>query len=118
MSKQKFKEAIFSYLILTITLAFVHTKANGAEEWTTVYEENFDQSLEGSTPQDFFVLDGQFQVVSKEGRKCLSLSANPVGEHGFLFGPRLRGEAVRLSFSCLGGLKAEGIMFLQELWEG
>ena len=106
MSKQKFKEAIFSYLILAITLAPVHTKAEGAEEWTTVYEENFDQSLEGSTPQDFFVLDGDFRVVSKEGRKCLSLSANPVGEHGFLFGPRLRGESVRLSFSCLGAFKS------------
>ncbi len=106
MSKQKFKEAIFSYLILGITLAPVHTKAEGIEEWTTVFEENFDQSLEGSTPQDFFVLDGDFRVVSKEGRKCLSLSANPVGEHGFLFGPRLKGESVRLSFSCLGAFKS------------
>jgi hypothetical protein len=106
MSKQKFKEAIFSYLILAITLAPVHTKAEGAEEWTTVYEENFDQLLEGSTPKDFFVLDGDFRVVSKEGRKCLSLSANPVGEHGFLFGPRLKGESVRLSFSCLGAFKS------------
>ena len=106
MSKQKFKEVISPYLILAITLAPVHTKAEGAEEWTTVYEEKFDQSLEGSTPQDFFVLDGEFQVVSKEGRKCLSLSANPVGEHGFLFGPRLRGETVRLSFSCLGAFKS------------
>ena len=106
MSKQKFKEAIFSYLSLAITLAPVHTKAEGAEEWTTVYEENFDQLLEGSTPQDFFVLDGDFRVVSKEGRKCLSLSANPVGEHGFLFGPRLRGESVRLTFSCLGAFKS------------
>jgi hypothetical protein len=106
MSKQKFKEAIFSYLILGITLAPVHTKAEGAEKWTTVYEENFDQSLEGSTPQDFFVLDGDFRVVSKEERKCLSLSANPVGEHGFLFGPRLRGESVRLTFSCLGAFKS------------
>ena len=106
MSKKKFKEAIFSYLSLGITLAPVHTKVEGAEEWTTVYEENFDQSLEGSTPQDFFVLDGDFRVVSKEERKCLSLSANPVGEHGFLFGPRLRGESVRLSFSCLGAFKS------------
>ena len=106
MSKQKFKEAISSYLILGITLALVHTKAEGAGEWTTVYEENFDQSLEGSTPQDFFLLDGDFRVVSKDGRKCLSLSANPVGEHGFLFGPRLRGETVRLSFSCFGAFKS------------
>jgi len=106
MSKQKFKEAISSYLILGITLALVHTKAEGTEEWTTVYEENFDQSLEGSVPEDFFVLDGEFQVVAKEGRKCLSLSANPVGEHGFLFGPRLRGESVRLSFYCLGAFKS------------
>ena len=106
MSKKKFKEAIFSYLSLGITLAPLHAKAEGAEEWTTVYEENFDQLLEGSTPKDFFVLDGDFRVVSKEGRKCLSLSANPVGEHGFLFGPRLRGESVRLTFSCLGAFKS------------
>jgi len=106
MNKHKLKQAISSYLILGITFALVHTKAKGAEEWTTVYEENFDQSLEGSTPEDFFVLDGDFQVVFKEGRRCLSLSANPVGEHGFLFGPRLRGESVRLSFSCLGAFKS------------
>ena len=106
MSKKKFKEVILSYLILGITLALVHTKAEGTEEWTTVFEENFDQSLEGSIPQDFFVLDGDFRVVSKEGRKCLSLSANPLGEHGFLFGPRLKGETVRLSFSCLGAFKS------------
>ena len=106
MNKHKLKQAISSYLILGITFALVHTKAEGAEEWTTVYEENFDQSLEGSTPEDFFVLDGDFQVVSNGGRKCLSLSANPVGEHGFLFGPRLKGESVRLSFSCLGAFKS------------
>jgi hypothetical protein len=106
MNNHKFKQILSSYLILGTTLAHFHAKAEGAEEWTTVYEENFDQSSEGSIPQDFFVLDGEFQVVSKDERKCLSLSANPVGEHGFLFGPRLREESVRLSFSCLGAFKS------------
>jgi hypothetical protein len=106
MSKQRFKLTISCYLMLGVSLTLIQAKVEGAEEWTTVYKENFDQQLEGTIPKDFFVLDGEFQVVSKEGRKCLSLSANPVGEHGLLFGPRLRGETVRLSFSCLGAFKS------------
>ena len=34
------------------------------------------------------------------------ISPNPVGEHGFLFGPRIKGEMLEFSFSCLGGLKS------------
>ena len=53
-------------------------------------------------------------MVSKEERK-FSLSANPVGEHGFLFGPKARENQSAYLSPVLGLLKAEGIMFLQEL---
>lgn len=74
--------------------------------WQILHEEKFEQIEEGSLPEDFFVLDGKFQVISNNGRKCLAMSGNPVGEHGFLFGPRLNEENIELSFSCLGGLKS------------
>lgn len=76
------------------------------EKWQTVYEEKFEQVENDKLPEDFFVLDGEFKVASHEGRKCLVMSGTPVGEHGILFGPRLRAESLELSFSCLGGLKS------------
>lgn len=75
-------------------------------ELQPVYFENFDEIEDGNLPGGFFVLEGNFEVATKDQRKCLLLSANPVGEHGFLFGPRISGEVIELSFACLGGLKS------------
>lgn len=77
-----------------------------AGTWKVLYEEKFEQIKEGGLPEDFFVLDGEFEVSSKEGRKCLRMRGNPVGEHGFLFGPRLNEDGLEFSFSCLGGIKS------------
>ena len=76
------------------------------ESWQTIYDQKFDGVEDGELPEDFFVLEGNFQVTTKEGRKCLALKPHPVGEHGFLFGPRIKKENLELSFSCLGGLKS------------
>ena len=72
----------------------------------TIYEEKFSDIEEGELPEDFFILDGDFEVITKEGNKCLKLSGKPVGEHGFLYGPRISSNSFEVSFSCLGGVKS------------
>ena len=74
--------------------------------WQSLYQENFEQIEQGGLPDDFFVLEGNFYVTTKDGRKCLALSPYPVNEHGFLFGPRIKNETIELSFTCMGGSKS------------
>jgi hypothetical protein len=76
------------------------------DTWKIVYEQDFEKIEEGGLPEDFFLLEGDFSVRTINGQKLLSMLGNPVGEHGFLFGPRLGNETIQLSFSCLGGLKS------------
>jgi hypothetical protein len=71
-----------------------------------VYEESFTDVAEGELPEDFFVLDGDFEVITKDNNKCLKLSWEPVGEHGFLYGPRQSFNSFEVSFSCLGAMKS------------
>jgi len=106
MSKKTLILILFYCMGTWMLQPIVDAKVESDEKWTTVYEENFESQEEGTIPKDFFVLDGEFKVISKEGRKCLSLSGNPVGEHGFLFGPRYREGDINLSFSCLGAFKS------------
>jgi len=80
--------------------------AQGALPWKVAYEQNFEKIQEGRLPDDFFVLDGRFSVQQRNARKCLILPGNPVGEFGFLFGPRFGLETMELSYSCLGGVKS------------
>ena len=74
--------------------------------WEVVYQESFTKVKAGELPEDFFVLDGDLQVINQEGNKCLKLSGNPVGEHGFLYGPRLSSHSFEASFSCFGAEKS------------
>ena len=74
--------------------------------WQGLYQQNFEQIEQGGLPDDFFVLEGNFYVTTKDGRKCLALAPYPVNEHGFLFGPRINNETVELSFTCMGGSKS------------
>ena len=76
------------------------------QPWKVAYEQNFEKIEEGRLPNDFFVLDGRFSVQQRNARKCLILPGNPVGEFGFLFGPRFGLETMELSFSCLGGFRS------------
>jgi len=89
-----------------IAVKFLQAQNPDTSSWEIVYEESFTDVAEGELPEDFFVLDGDFQVIEKEGNKCLELKGKPVGEHGFLYGPRLSSDSFEISFSCLGAVKS------------
>jgi hypothetical protein len=96
-------------LFLLLPIFFING-LQGSEKhqvaWKIVYEQDFEEIKEGSLPEDFFLLGGDFAVRIRKGQKLLCMPGNPVGEHGFLFGPRLGNETIELSFSCLGGTKS------------
>ena len=107
MNKKRLNQFLIPLLYHFVCIGvWAETLPDHTQEWQTVYEEKFDQVGNDELPDDFFVLDGEFKVTSKDGRKCLAMSGTPVGEHGFLFGPRLAAESIELSFSCLGGFKS------------
>ena len=89
-----------------IAVKFLQAQNPDTSSWEIVYEESFTDVAEGELPENFFVLDGDFQVIEKEGNKCLELKGKPVGEHGFLYGPRLSADSFEVSFSCLGSVKS------------
>ena len=96
----------FNNLFVCLLLICFYEHAQAALPWKVAYEQNFEKIEEGRLPNDFFVLDGRFSVQQRNARKCLILPGNPVGEFGFLFGPRFGLETMELSFSCLGGFKS------------
>ena len=96
----------FSNLFVWSLLICFYEHAQGALPWKVAYEQNFEKIEVGRLPDDFFVLDGRFSVQQRNARKCLILPGNPVGEFGFLFGPRFGLETMELSYSCLGGVKS------------
>ncbi len=67
--------------------------------------EGFENCSAGSLPDDFFILEGNFAVCITDKGKCLQQDPFPVGEHGFMFGPRLSGWGRELAFSFLGRKK-------------
>lgn len=95
-----------------------HSKSK--EDWSLVFQEEFSNDRIGSEPENLFILDGAFSVGIEEKNLILVLPGNPVGEFGFLFGPRLREKSMELQFSfksenkgrrypsfaaCLGGVR-------------
>ncbi|MDC0369289.1 hypothetical protein OAN13_06295 [Opitutales bacterium] len=96
----------FNNLYVSLLLICFGGDVQAASNWKVAYEQNFEKIEEGRLPDDFFVLDGRFSVQERNARKCLILPGNPVGEFGFLFGPRFGLETMELSFSCLGGFKS------------
>ncbi|MBU62986.1 MAG: hypothetical protein CMI26_10845 [Opitutae bacterium] len=71
-------------------------------KWKTVYDIDFSGNAVGEEPEELFILDGSFSVQQEEQRKSLggnmvlSLPGTPVGDFGFLFGPRVKGKPVEL----------------------
>ena len=65
--------------------------------WEVVFETTWSQEIVGQEPADLFVLDGNFVIAEKDGDKALALLGTPVGDFGFLFGPRVRGKPVELT---------------------
>ena len=106
MNKIPFKTTFWLTLYGMMAVKFLQAQNPDTSSWEIVYEESFTDLEEGELPEDFFVLDGEFQVIEKDGNKCLELKGKPVGEHGFLYGPRLSADSFEISFSCLGGVKS------------
>jgi len=67
--------------------------------WTIEFEENFTKAPNEVEPENLFILDGEFLVKTIEDNKLLELSGSPVGDFGFLFGPRVKEKAIELQFS-------------------
>jgi len=106
MNKRILASFFWILLLLPIRVGLGQNLSEGKGSWDVLYKQNFEKVEEGGVPKDFFILDGQFSVTQRGGRQCLVLPGHPVGEHGFLFGPRLNNSNVELSFSCLGGFKS------------
>ncbi len=106
MNKQRLPFFFWILLLLTARVGLGQDLSEVEEYWDVLYEQSFEDVEEGGVPEDFFILEGQFSVAMRDGRKCLVLPGHPVDEHGFLFGPRLNSSNVELSFSCLGGFKS------------
>ena len=69
-----------------------------------VFENRFERDGETDGLDPFFVLSGNFSIQDFENRRCLELSAAPLGEHGLLFGPRKSGR-IRVSTSVFAESK-------------
>lgn len=65
-------------------------------KWKVVFETDWSDETVGKEPADLFVLDGSYLIVEKDGDKALALPGSPVGDFGFLFGPRIKGKPVEL----------------------
>ena len=64
--------------------------------WKVVYENDWSAEAVGEEPADLFILDGAFAVTEMGCDKALALPGVPVGDFGFLFGPRVKGKPVEL----------------------
>lgn len=61
-----------------------------AKEPAKIYEENFNDVAIGSQPKEVMVLEGEFTVREAGGQKSFVLPGEPLGNFGFLFGPRMK----------------------------
>ncbi len=105
MNKKLLTISFFALFSIT-ALNFLQAEKLDTSSWMVAYQEPFTEVREGDLPEDFFILDGHFEVIKMEGNKCLKLIGKPVGEHGFLYGPRLSTDSFEISFSCLGAVKS------------
>ena len=74
-------------------------ETNSGREWKLSFLEDFSEVEIGSEPETLFILDGEFSVSSEKGNSILSIPGSPVGEFGFLFGPRIRNKPMELEFT-------------------
>jgi hypothetical protein len=57
-----------------------------------LYTNDFSQAKPGEIPQDFLVMDGQFEVKEADGERFLELPGAPLENFGVLFGPSRKGN--------------------------
>ena len=73
MNKKRLNQFLIPLLYHFVCIGvWAETLPDHTQEWQTVYEEKFDHVGNDELPDDFFVLDGEFKVTSKDGRKCLA----------------------------------------------
>ena len=72
---------------------------NAGGEWKLSFQEDFSKVGIGSEPETLFILDGEISVTSEKGNAVLLIPGSPVGEFGFLFGPRIRNKPMELEFT-------------------
>ena len=77
----------------------------GEAAWNVVFATDWSDETVGEEPADLFILDGAFTVAEKDGDKALSLPGAPVGDFGFLFGPRVKGKPAELRARMLSTRK-------------
>jgi len=58
-----------------------------------VYQNDFEKSDIGKTPEGFTILAGNFAVQEDGGNKFLELPGSPLDSFGALFGPATQGDA-------------------------
>ena len=68
-------------------------------QWKVEFEENFSSYDLGTEPDSLFILDGAYEVREETEQKVLTLPGSPVGDFGFLFGPRVREKTLELQFT-------------------
>jgi hypothetical protein len=77
-----------SRFLKTLALAgFILWSATPQAQTIAPYQNDFEKAEVGSTPEEFLVLDGEFQVKEESGNKFLELPGAPLETYGFLFGP-------------------------------
>lgn len=77
-------------LLNLITLYFAKSDTIAPTGYKKVFSEKFQEEPLGELSDNFLILDGKFKIVAEaKGNKCAELSAEPLGDHGFLFGDYL-----------------------------
>ena len=69
MNKKLFETPFWLQLWGLIVLSNLLAANPDTSTWETIYEEKFTDIEEGELPEDFFILDGDFEVITKEGNK-------------------------------------------------
>ena len=59
----------------------------GAEALRPLFENDFETAETGKLPDDFFVLNGEFEVKAEGGNKLLELPGAPLDSFAVQFGP-------------------------------
>lgn len=88
-------------ILLLLVLAWMGTAAFSAE---AKYQNDFEKSEVGSVPEDFLILDGQFEVKEEGGNKFLELPGAPLDTFGLLFGPNMK-ENIEVTARIFGTAK-------------
>ena len=97
---------------------FLSGKWVNNNSWKVEFEENFSQLPPQSEPESLFILDGSFLINENKDGKELKLSGSPVGDFGFMFGPRVREKAMELNFTFLDDIliTEKGLPWESDKW--